>query len=321
MITLVVFSKDRAMQLDSLLRSVKDHCTGIDWIAAVVDASSDLHERAYDKLAAEYEEPGGFRMLRQRAVGSLGVALGTACKHGEHLALAVDDQLFYAPSDFKKAAFSLDEHNAFVWSWRLGLRPNRIETERCPCPFDEADPHWLCSAFDMAFERFSKKLYFNISWAINATLSANDDPNYGYLWHSDGALYRTATYTRMLDAWLPDWRTGDYTPNDLEGLVAGRAARWKPSTGPHVGPLSPTCITWQLNLARRAYASGSPAFELPETRLDALAQAYLDGKRVDNEKLYTALRENPLRFNQPGDRPTHVRACEEASRFWAGCVR
>lgn len=294
MITLVVFSKDRAMQLDSLLRSVRDNCTGIDWIAAVVDASSDLHERAYDKLAAEYEELDGFRMLRQRAIGGLGMGLGAACKHGDHLALAVDDQLFYAPSDFRKAAFSLDEHNAFVWSWRLGLRKDRSETERCPCPLDEADPHWLCSAFD-------------------------SDPDYGYLWHSDGALYGTSAYVNKLDTWLPDWRTGNYTPNDLEAAVAARAARWKPSVGPHLGPLSPTCITWQLNRAQTKY--GSPAAEIPETNVDALAQAYLEGKRVDNEKLYEALRADPLQWNPPGARPTHVYACEEASKFWAGCVR
>jgi hypothetical protein len=289
MITLVVFSKDRAMQLDSLLRSVKDHCTGITWVAAIVAASSDLHERAYDALAPEYEELGGFTMLRQRAIGGLGSALGLACKHGDHLALAVDDQLFYAPSDFRWAVKELDTERAFVWSWRLGQGANDA-ADTCDGSF------WQCSAL-------------------------SSDRDYGYLWHSDGVLYKTADYTKMLDAQLPDWRTGAYTPNDLEGLVAAKRKLWAPHVGPHLGPLEPTCITWQLNLARRDYASGSPAFELPETRLDVLAEAYLAGKRVDNEKLYTALRENPLRWNRPGDRPTHIRACEEASLYWASCVR
>ena len=290
MITLVVFSKDRAMQLDSLLQSVKDNCRGITRVVAIVDASSDLHERAYDKLA---EKPEPLALLRQRAIGGFGVALGAALGKCDHVALAVDDQLFYAPSDFEKAAFSLNEHQGFVWSWRLG-RP--MSHEPCKCPFDEADPHWLVSA-----------LY--------------SDRDYGYLWHSDGALYKTADYLKMLDQYLPDWRSGAYTPNDLEGQIAAKRKLWAPHVGPHLGPLTPTCITWQLNLARRDYASGSPAFELPETRLDALAQAYLEGKRVDNDALYGALNTNPLRWNQPDDRPTHVRACEEASRFWASCVR
>ena len=293
MITLVVFSKDRAMQLDSLLRSVKDHCTGIDRVVVLAKASSALHIAAYRRLLEEGEHDE----LTVNGVDGglpLGEDVFQAINDSEHVALAVDDQLFYAPSNFTKAAFSLDEHNAFVWSWRLGLRKDRSETERCPCPLDEADPHWLCSAFD-------------------------SDPDYGYLWHSDGALYGTSVYVNKLDTWLPDWRTGVYTPNDLEAAVAARAARWKPSVGPHLGPLSPTCITWQLNRVQTKY--GSPAAEIPETNVDALAQAYLEGKRVDNEKLYEALRADPLQWNPPGARPTHVYACEEASRFWAGCVR
>lgn len=292
MITLVVFSKDRAMQLDSLLRSVRDNCTGIDWIAAVVDASSDLHERAYDKLAVEYEELGGFRMLRQRAVGGLGMGLGAACKHGEHLALTVDDQLFYAPSDFRTASELLDHEKAFVWSWRLGVEPGMLgKTYGSGKLVAHA---WQCSAL-------------------------SSDPDYGYLWHSDGALYKTADYRRMLDRFLPDWRTVQCIPNDLEAAVAGAKPDWAASVGPHLGPIAPTCITWQLNRVQTKY--GSPAAEIPETQIDALAHAYLEGKRVDNEKLYEALRADPLRWNPPGARPTHVYACEEASKFWAGCVR
>ena len=66
---------------------------------------------------------------------------------------------------------------------------------------------------------------------------------------------------------------------------------------------------------------GSPAAETPETNTDALATAYLAGKRVDTDALYGALNANPLRWNPPGARPTPVYACEEASKFWASCVK
>lgn len=294
MVTLVVFSKDRALQCDSLLRSVKDYCTGVDRVVVLAKASSELHIAAYRHLlqTSECDE-----MTVNGSTGGLplGEDIFQAVNDSVHTSLAVDDMIFYAPSDFKKAAFSLDEHQGFVWSWRLGLREGRTEMEHC-LSFDEAEEHWLVSALD-------------------------SDRDYGYLWHSDGALYKTRDYTDMLDRYLPDWRTGDYTPNDLEGRIAAQRKLWAPHVGPHVGPLRPTCITWQLNLARRDYASGSPAFELPETRLDVLADMYLAGKRVDNDALYGALNANPLRWNRPGDRPTHVRACEEASRYWASCVR
>ena len=185
-----------------------------------------------------------------------------------------------------KGCWASDEEAGLVWSWRLGHTSG--------CTIRGGDPFWRCSS-----------------------LSA--DPNYGYLWHTDGALYKTVDYVKMLRRTCPTGKRVT-TPKRSEGRVATQRKLWAPHVGPHLGPLSPTCITWQLNLARRDYASGSP-FELPETRLDVLAQAYLDGKRVDNEKLYVMLREDPLRFNQVGDWPTHVRACEEASRFWAECVR
>lgn len=290
MIALVVFSKDRAMQLDSLLRSVYDHCTGIDQVAVVAKASSQLHIDAYKKL----NESVLADMNISGPDGGLPVGADIDdWLHGtDHVALAVDDMTFYRPSDFKKAVFSVEEHLAFVWSWRLGMTESH--TERCECPFDEANPHWLAPAL-------------------------SSDRDYGYLFHSDGALYKTKDYVAKLDRCLPDWRTGSYTPNDLEAAVAARARIWKPLVGPHLGPLKPTCITWQLNRVQTKY--GSPAAEIPETNVDALAKAYLAGKRVDNDELYADLQENAIRFNPPGSRPTHVYASEQASKFYAGLIR
>lgn len=279
------------MQLDSLLRSVKDHCTGIDRVTVIYRGSTDLHFKAYQEVART--QTIDVALHPQHSV-PLGRVLDDAVHEFDHVALAVDDMTFYRPSDFKKATFSLDEHGAFVWSWRPGLRRDHIENERCVCPFDEADPHWIASALD-------------------------PDPDYGYLWHSDGALYMTGMYLRRLDEWLHDWRTGAYTPNDLEAALACQKRRWATSVGPHLGPLEPTCITWQVNRVQTLY--GSPAAEIPETNTDALARDYLEGKRVDNDALYGALCANPLRWNPPGVRPTHIYACEEASRFWASCIR
>lgn len=283
------------MQLDSLLRSVKDHCTGIDRVAVLGAATNNLHAKAYEALFESDDPAVIFNLWRSgRAVGSL-LAEELADAPPDYIALAVDDQLFYRPSDFKLAAATLDEHNGFVWSWRLGYDPEF--TEACfedvniACPFA---PHWLTTSFTQS-------------------------PDYSYLWHSDGALYKTSTYTEKLDMYLPDWRIGKYIPNDLEAAVAAKRSRWAVSAGPHVGPMQPTCITWQLNRVQAKY--GSPAEESLDTSLNHLALAYLDGRRVDNEKLYKMLQTDPLRFNPPGARPTHVYASEEASKFWASCVR
>ena len=223
MITLVVFSKDRAMQLDSLLRSVKDHCTGIDRIVVLAKVSSNLHEEAYWKLCNESMAMDAFTELRIELTESCGALLSQELtKHpSDHLALAVDDMTFYAPSDFKTAVHELDAEGAFVWSWRLGFRKPGVEWD--------SETFWYCSAL-------------------------SSDRDYGYLWHSDGALYKTTDYTGMLNAFLLDWRTGSYTPNDLEAAVASRKAKWGARVGPHLGPLTPTCITWQLNRVQTSTA-------------------------------------------------------------------
>lgn len=294
MISLVIFSKDRAMQLDSLLRSVKDNCTGIDRVAVIAKASSNLHEDAYIKLGEEQIDRQGWTLtmeLDERLGGVVANVIEGEAFVPDYTSLAVDDMLFYRPSDFKVAAETLDEHDSFVWSWRLGYDPEF--TEACSC-VEGCYTHWLTTSFAQ-------------------------NPDYSYLFHSDGVLYKTTTYISKLDMYLPDWRTGAYTPNDLEAAVAGRRARWAVSAGPHVGPMKPTCITWQLNRAQTKY--GSPAAEILDTSLNHLALAYLDGRRVDNERLYKMLQEDAQQFNPPGARPTHVYACEEASKFWAGCVR
>ncbi|MBV8722853.1 MAG: hypothetical protein JO277_11915 [Candidatus Eremiobacteraeota bacterium] len=294
--TLIVFSKDRAMQLDSLLRSVRDHCMGIDRVAVVARTSSDLHRSAYLALAKHFddvdcilEDTAGLGLALSCAVGA-----GAVKPHGEpeaqvtrfplhdHLAFAVDDMLFYRPSDYRFAVRALEAADGFVWSWRLGH------------PWPAHDPYWV-----------------RAPWLPHA--------DYGYLFHTDGSLYRTNEWTCLLDRCFPAWTTMQCTPNDIEGTVAARKAEWIADAGPHLGPPQPTCITWQVNRVQTKY--GSPAAEIPETHIDVLAAAYLAGKRVDNERLYTRLQRDALSFNPPGTRPTHIYACEEASRFYASTIR
>lgn len=286
MITLVVFSKDRALQCDSLLRSVKDKCSGIDRVVVIAKASTSKHETAYWEMGNDERVP--FHELRIELDKPLGRMIEELVFGSQHVAFAVDDQLFYRSSDFAFAAKTLDQERAFVWSWRLGFNPDAtLSADTCDGSF------WACSPLV-------------------------GHPDYRYLFHTDGALYRTPDWTAMLNEYLPDWRTGQYIPNDLEAAVAARRSEWAPTIGHHLGPLDPTCITWQLNRVQSKY--GSPASNVVDTSVDVLAEAYLAGKRVDNEKLYIDTSWT-TRFNPVGVRPTHVWACAEASRFYAGLIR
>lgn len=283
MITLVVFSMNRAMQCESLLRSLCDHATGIDRTVVIARATSSLHQEAYAKLTAEHPECQIVDDVRGCSVHLAQVlANGT-----DHVSLAVDDQLFYRSSDFSMAARELDNANGFVWSWRLGEKLGTTQTRN--------GAFWQCSP-------------------------RIDDADYGYLFHSDGAVFRANEYMALLDLFLPGWRDNALIPNNLEGHVAACQHQWRMSVGPHLGPLKPTCITWQINKESTTREYGAPWVTIPETELDTLAQAFLAGKRVDNQALYADL-SWVTRFQKAGDGPTHISACVEASRFYAGMIR
>ena len=272
------------MQLDSLLRSVKDHCVGIDSIWVMMKSSSALHFEANNRVCVQHQTVKGhpsITLLEQEdELGGLGWHMGWALKEAErgHIAFAVDDMTFYRPSDFARAAIVLGAVPGFVWSWRHGA--DRLHSVRAGSDF------WRGPA--------------------------------GYAWHVDGSLYRGSDYLRTLDRFYPKWREAR-TPNDLESTVAMRADEWAHGLT-HLGPLEPTCMTWQINQAHATPGvRRAPFASVPETQLDALAQAYLAGKRVYNEKLYADTSWTTRFQKQPGK--THVEASEESAAFYASLIR
>src|SRR5262249_36920792 len=160
---------------------IKDHCAGVDRTIVIYRGTNELHTAAYKHLGRG--APASQFELWPQHSAALGALLNDVLSLSTYVSIAVDDQLFYPPSNFEVAAETLLEHLGFVWSWRLGH--SERHTEVClPCPHGS---HWLTTAY-------------------------SPSADYGYLFHSDGALYPTAAYTGKLDMYLPDWRTGDYIP-------------------------------------------------------------------------------------------------------------
>lgn len=282
----IIFSMDRAMQCESLVRSMKDMCTGIDSLTVIRRASSRLHIDAYDAAAAAHKDVpfcaeapdfGCAQWLDRTLTSTM----------PDYVCINVDDQIYYRPADFTAATRWLEQDDdAFVWSWRLGMHPLLTE---------QASP-W--------------RSYWRCERPLNR--------HYGYVWHSDGALYERSKYVGVLDREIEDWRTLELIPNDIEK----RGARPRhPHQGAHLGPLQPCCMTWQINkevTTKNKY--GAPWASIPATELDALAKAFLAGKRVDNKILYTD-RSWTRRFQAADAYPTHVHACPEAAAFYATLIR
>lgn len=280
----IVFSLDRALQLESLLRSMDDLCFGLSRVVVLWNASTKLHEDAYTHLRSAQRKT---QVVFVRDDQRLGQILGEVVEGAPEtfLALHVDDQVYFRSSDFGQAeeVLGLD---AFVWSWRLG-RAAFCETNE-----DE--------------------------WRVR--LGDTIDRDYSYLWHSDGAVYDRQKWLNVLNHINPTWREHCTTPNAVESMAATTRVGWPPGTI-HAGPLQATTMTWQLNKETTTEGKyGAPWCVIPETELDALAEAFLAGKRVNNERLYAD--KSWTRKFQVGDSArTHVRACAESSRFFAGLIK
>jgi hypothetical protein len=285
--TVVVFSMNRALQCDSLLQSLRDQATNINRVAVIARATTPEHRAAYDLLQERF--PAHLIVFEDR-YDSCSALLAQVIQDADHVCLTVDDQLFYAPSDFKRAVETMTHTGGFVWSWRLGEKAGFHKVHAVPNAFT----YWSCPAH-------------------------NDDPDYGYVWHSDGAIYRRRDYEALLDRYLPRWQGRPLIPNDLEAGVASMRFQWARVVGPHIGPANPTCITWQINKQTSTEKYGAPWAEVSETTPDALAGAYLGGKRVDNEKLYGGTWIS--RFCPPGSMPTHVAATPAAALFYASLIK
>ena len=113
----IVFSKDRAMQLDCTLRSLQIHCKDIDQadVTALYTTSADTHEGSYRKLK---ESVPGVRFLREKAFKNdlLSVLTSFDC-----VLFLVDDNIFVRKFSIAGAVNALVQCDSAVGlSLRLG---------------------------------------------------------------------------------------------------------------------------------------------------------------------------------------------------------
>jgi hypothetical protein len=114
----IIFSKDRAMQLDLLLRSMERYAPQLDdvWVIWKADVGSKFEEAYYNLFKLHKLEP---RAWRQNDFMNP-VQLFTAANPHPYIQFLVDDCVFYRPLDFY--AWTLEPNSAYAP--RLGLNCN-----------------------------------------------------------------------------------------------------------------------------------------------------------------------------------------------------
>jgi len=253
-VRIVVFSKDRAYQLDGLLRSMRANLA--DWSEFDLDvlyvASDAENQASYSELARGL---GDWQRLNLRREVSFRTDLLDLLEGSEQVLFLVDDAVFTAPTSLSEAAGLLRERPDIVgFSFRLGKNSRRCY----PLKREQKLP------------AFASASGGGISW--NWT---DADADFGYPLEVSSSLYR-------LEDILPILQRESFTgPNTLEDVLSRSAVSFRTSRPLLAGlPVAPA-FAIPANVVQSTHRNRHGG------KLDAgtLLQAWKAGRRMDIEEL------------------------------------
>ncbi len=189
----LVFSKDRAMQLQAGIESFLLHCrdAGALGLSVLYKASDAAHQRQYAVLASRFPQ---VRFIPETDFRSQVLHILNTCRH---ILFLVDDNLFVREFHLEDIVESLRQNgDAVGFSLRLGRNIHRCYMRDVPA----AQPAFIPTAPGIV----------KYSWP-----GAPHD--FGYPLEVSSSLYRTAELLPLLEQ-LPF-----ANPNTLEGLMAANA--------------------------------------------------------------------------------------------------
>jgi glycosyltransferase involved in cell wall biosynthesis len=247
-VSVVVFSKDRPLQLEGLLRSFALNCRDVHQVSVCVlyAVSKPEGQRHYERLCGEYPwarfvNEGDFRANFERQLQEV-----------EYVVFLVDDTLFVRRFAMKDVLQVLAEHpEALGFSLRLGQN-----TVHC-YPFDK--PQAL-----PAFETLPGGM-LRFSWR-------GAELDFGYPLEVSSSVYRVKDIVPLLKA------IQFKNPNTLESELAQQAGRCEAQPFLICYPHS---AAFSIPLNRVQDVNRNRASALPEHRADSLERAFVEGSRLD----------------------------------------
>jgi len=269
----VIFSKDRAAQLDLCLRSIKENAAGfVNDVVVLWKASHRDHEKGYNLCRADHPD---VMFIRESDFWNDTLAIVNNGYLNETAMFVMDDDVIYRPvvAPYPEDVLELNGR-AICFSLRLGANT----TECYPLRRSQGQPH-------ITFSPVGEGQYGTWDWMAS-------DADFGYPGSLDGHVFRTPELAMMLEG------ATFSNPNQLEEALV--------SSTRHM--LAPTMCGYRLS-----HLVGIPANRVsdthhtnrygetnyePETLLN---RTYLDGSRitldsVDPRKVNAAHVEFPLVF-------------------------
>jgi hypothetical protein len=245
----LIFSKDRALQLASLLESLRDHVADVPLEVTVLHrASTQAFERGYALLQAQRLLPGLRWIPEVDFVADLRRLLGQI-PAGETVMTLVDDDLFFRPVRLAPLLQAFSRRHLFV-SLRADRRYPRHRLPR----FRRTEPflEWRWHDFGRAHV-----------WQYPFSL--------------DGNLFHAEDLARLVG------RVAFRAPNSLEGALhrARRSPRLVLLRPLALAPLEAAVFNNPLNKVQ----TEGETWNVGQS-VEQLNQAWLDGRRIDGEALY-----------------------------------
>lgn len=280
MISAIVFSKDRAFQLDFLLTSLSVNSSGMFDISVLYEYSNEDFKNGYKKLISKHPS---VNWVEEKSFRSDTVNL--IDKSNEFICFFVDDNILFSKLgfDFDHMKRLFDQKDIFCLSLRLG--PNTIiqneynmqEAVR-PTKGDILDDTFLVWDYTSQCDHCRSHLI----------------GNFGYPFSVDGHVYKKDLLRRLIGA------TDFDTPNGLEGGVF--SVGWDLRTHPtQMASLKKSVVVnTPLNLVGSSENMSGKIFGVS---LEELNNQYLQGSdpdldSMDFSNVYACHQEIQLKFKE-----------------------
>ena len=253
-VNLIVFSKDRPLQLAGLLKSIQIHAQSPIDVQVLWKASQKEIRQAYDVVQQEFP---GAKWVEERDFNKDLKAL--VSQGGGYLAFGTDDSLFFQPFRLEGVA---GHPRVVCFSTRLGLNTKKCYTSNR----DSELPQIFCDEKILLWK-----------WG-----EATDD--FAYPMSLDGHIFRKSFFLAMLDG------CEFSNPNELEDCLARKAVSMKiKDTLPVWMASYRTSRYVSIPVNRIQNTFSNRAGNRPEFSSSSLLGKYQQGLRIDIDQTVSCL--------------------------------
>lgn len=250
--TMVVFSKDRPLQVDAALTSWKRHCrdAASTEINVIYKASTSRMLSLYRRLMQEHPD---VNFIRE---GDFRRDVLVLARSREYIFYAVDDTVFVRDFEMAEIAAALKANpDALGFSLRLGTNTNYCYTLNRPQKLPE-------------FEKSGGFLKFR--WP-------DAECDFGYPLEVSSSVYRTAEMIPLLDSL--QFRN----PNTLENAIASRSEQYRASHPCLLCPGQTQAFSIPANMTQSVCVNRIA--DAPDYSVERLEKRYVEGERIDTAVL------------------------------------